>query len=70
MKTIEIVVRGVVARGGRVLLNRCKGTCNAFLPGGHIRFGESARAALGREIREELGVVVNVKDFLGGVEHS
>jgi ADP-ribose pyrophosphatase YjhB (NUDIX family) len=70
MKTIEIVVRGVVARGGRVLLNRRKGTCNAFLPGGHIRFGEPARAALVREIREEIGTDVEVKDFLGVVEHS
>ena len=38
--------------------------------GGHIRFGEPARAALGREIREEIGTDVEVKDFLGVVEHS
>lgn len=36
----------------------------AFLPGGHIEFGESAPAALAREMLEECGVAVTVGPLL------
>lgn len=55
---------------GAVLLTHRAGMNNTFLPGGHIEFGEPARAALAREIKEELGSTVEVKKFLGAVEHS
>lgn len=32
------------------------------MPGGHVQFAEDARAALSREIKEELGLDVNVGD--------
>ena len=38
-------------------------------PGGKIEAGESAREALGREIREELGCEVDVGEALDPVEH-
>ena len=69
-KEIEVVVRGVLLDRNRILLTHKKGATNTFLPGGHIDFGEPARTALTREIKEELGVTVEVKDFLGVVEHS
>lgn len=70
MKTVEVVVRGILVHKDRILLTHKKGAVNTFLPGGHIDFGEPARTALTREIKEELGVTVEVKDFLGVVEHN
>lgn len=40
-----------------------------FLPGGHVDFGESTPRALAREMGEELGAKVVVRNFLGAVEH-
>ncbi len=53
---IETIARGLIRSGGRVLL--CKSVKHAYhyLPGGHIEFGEPARQALAREIREECGL--------------
>lgn len=35
------------------------------LPGGFINYGESAEKALSREIKEELGIEIEIKRFLG-----
>jgi 8-oxo-dGTP diphosphatase len=70
MQAIEVVVRGVLVRGSSVLLSHKKGAANSFLPGGHIELGEAACPALARELKEELGAEVEVKEFLGVVEHS
>jgi 8-oxo-dGTP diphosphatase len=70
MQAIEVVVRGVLVRGSSIMLSHQKGAHNTFLPGGHVEFGELARPALARELKEELGVKVEVKEFLGAVEHS
>jgi len=69
-KHIEVIARGVCVRGGKVLLCHSKGAENTYLPGGHIEFKEEAKAALRREIREELGVGCKVGRFLGAVENS
>lgn len=53
-----------------VLIAKAKGYPNTFLPGGHVEFGESAKDALMREIKEELGIISTVGTFLGLVEHS
>lgn len=68
--SIETIVRGVACVDGLVLLCRSRGAANTYLPGGHIDFGESARVALKREIREELGLDCTVGRFLGGAEHT
>lgn len=52
------------------MLAKAKGQTNTFLPGGHIEFGESAKDALIREIREELGIDCTAGRFLGVVEHK
>lgn len=67
---IEIIVRGVAVRGGCVLVCRSRKKGNTFLPGGHIEFGEPARAALAREMKEETGLAVRIGRFLGASEHS
>ena len=41
-----------------------------FLPGGHIERGESAEAAVVREVWEESGAQCSIKRFLGCLEYS
>lgn len=57
---IEIIARGALISGSRVLL--CRNTKNGyyFLPGGHVEFGEPAASALARELLEECGLTVTV----------
>ena len=49
---------------GKLLLVRVRNHALWYLPGGKIESGESARAALSREIHEELGLVIAEHDFV------
>src|SRR5512137_856683 len=62
------LARGIIFINGKVLLAHQKGADNTFLPGGHIEIGEKAEAALLREIAEEIGENVTVRQFIGAVE--
>lgn len=64
------IVRGIIMVEGQVLLAHQIGADNTFFPGGHVEVGESARAALVREIEEEFGHRVTVGRFVGAVEHT
>lgn len=64
------LARGVFICDEKVLVAQAKGHSNTFLPGGHIEFGESAKDALKREIKEEIGINCIVGKFLGLVEHK
>ncbi len=68
--TIEIIARAAITAGRYTLLARKKGAAHTFLPGGHVEFGEAASSALARELKEELGIAVEVGRFLGAVEHA
>ena len=67
---IETVARGIAINDGKVLLCHAKGSPRSYLPGGHIEFGETGRAALVREVKEELGVEACVTGFAGVVEST
>lgn len=67
---IELIARGVLARDGRLLVCRNVKNKHAFLPGGHVEYGESSAEALAREMREEAGIEVTVGEFLGVFESS
>ena len=68
MKKFHLISRAVILNGNYVLLAHQKGMDNTFLPGGHIEIGEGAIAALKREIYEELGLNVDVREYLGALE--
>jgi 8-oxo-dGTP diphosphatase len=63
----RIVVAGFIQDEGKVLLAK-RATTKALapgkyhLPGGHVEFGETVQAALAREIAEEFGVRVEVRE--------
>lgn len=67
---IELLSRGVLVHNNKILLTHSKKKKHMFLPGGHVEFGESARAALIREIEEETGITVQVVSFIAAVEHQ
>ena len=69
-KHIETIARGVCILGGKVLLCLPKDRSYSYLPGGHIEFGETGRAALVREMKEETGLDATAGDLLGVVESS
>ncbi len=60
---IRIVAAVIVDTEGRVLVVRKRGTTAYMQPGGKFMAGETAAAALRREIAEELGVVVEASDL-------
>jgi ADP-ribose pyrophosphatase YjhB (NUDIX family) len=70
MQNIEFIARGVCIKERHVLLCRGKKAKHMYLPGGHIEYRETAKYALAREIREELGIVAEVGQFLGCCEHT
>jgi len=55
---IELIARGALMRRGSVLVCRDKKGGYAYLPGGHVEFGETAEQALIRELKEESGLQV------------
>jgi 8-oxo-dGTP diphosphatase len=68
-----LVVAAIIEERGKVLvsLRRPKGERASLweFPGGKVEAGEGERAALARELREELGVSVSIGEEYGRVEH-
>jgi 8-oxo-dGTP diphosphatase len=72
MNTV-IVAAGIVVENGRVLLAQRKSTSHLGgkweFPGGKVEPGEDPKAALRRELEEELGIDVEVGDVFDVAFH-
>ena len=67
---IHIIARAVLTQGKKIVLCRMKGHDYFFLPGGHVEDGEPTRAALLRELHEEIGPGdYNIWSFVGICEN-
>lgn len=66
---IEVIARGVIRRGDRVLVCQSVDGGYGYLPGGHVEFDESAAEALAREMLEETGTPCTVGDLLLSTEN-
>jgi len=68
-----LVVAALIERGGEVLVARRKEQGERAglweFPGGKVEAGEGERAALARELREELGVRAQVGELYARLEH-
>jgi 8-oxo-dGTP diphosphatase len=73
VKRRVLVVAALIARGGEVLVARRREQGERAglweFPGGKVEPGEGERAALARELREELGVRVQVGELYARLEH-
>lgn len=69
---IHVLSRAVVVDKNHILLCKTRDLPLNFyfLPGGHIEHGESAEAAVTRELLEESGAPCTIKRFLGCLEYS
>ena len=65
----EICVRAIIRRGNKILVCIGKKSGIYFFPGGHIEYGETAEAALKRELKEELNIRLKKASFMGTVEN-
>ena len=69
----EVRVRAVIENNGKILV--CKHTKNKakmdyyFLPGGHVEFGETAKEAIIRELKEEVYIDIKNVFFIGSSEN-
>ncbi len=59
---------GVLAKDGKILVQRDKNGTEYALPGGHIKIGETLEDGLIREYKEETGVDIQVKRLLWSEE--
>lgn len=67
---IEVIARGLILDGGMVLLCTSRKGGYSYLPGGHVEFGESASAAVVRELEEETGLQMDCGECLLVTEGS
>lgn len=69
---IHVLSRAIIIDQGHILLCKALNLPRQLLclPGGHIEHGESAEAAVLRELVEESGSECTIKRFLGCLEYS
>ena len=68
----QIAVSAAIVRDGKVLLvRRAVPPANHYytFPGGRVEYGETLAQAAAREVLEETGLVIEVRDMLGWREY-
>jgi ADP-ribose pyrophosphatase YjhB (NUDIX family) len=68
----QIAVSAAIFRNGKLLLvRRNRPPANHYwtFPGGRVEYGETLAEALAREVAEETGLVIDIKDMLGWREY-
>ena len=67
----RVTIKGLCVRDGKVLLVReSKDISGKWeMPGGGLDFGEDIREGLKREIKEEIGLDIEIEDMLGENEY-
>lgn len=66
----HLLVRGILIENNKILLAKSVYSDFYFLPGGHHEVGETLVSTLKREFLEETNTEINVKKYLGVVEHK
>src|SRR3954468_16997701 len=68
------VVAAIIRNDGKILITQRRDDVHLArlweFPGGKVEAGESLSAALRREIREELGIAIQVGDEFFTIEHA
>jgi 8-oxo-dGTP diphosphatase len=69
---IHVQSRAVIIKDQHILLCKTTGLAENFyfLPGGHVEHYEGAKAAMERELLEEIGFPFEITRFLGCLEYS
>lgn len=62
-------VATLIKNDDKLLLHKSKEDDFYAIPGGRIMIGENSENALKRELQEEIGAKINIKDYLGTVEN-
>jgi len=65
---IHVLARAIICLDNKLLVTTDTARNVSFLPGGHIHYGEKAKDALKRELKEELGIELEVNKLLGVIE--
>lgn len=61
---VNIVVRGLIFHAGHVLVTQWLSSGHSFPIGGRVEFGEPLIPALQREVREETGAEITIRQLL------
>ncbi len=67
-KSPILTVDGIILEKGKVLLekrNHRPFIGHWVMPGGHVDYGERVEEAIKREVKEELGVLIKIKELFG-----
>ena len=62
-------VAGIIIDNDRLLTVNTQSDGNLYLPGGYVELGETTEEAVKRELKEELLLDFEVKEFLGVLEN-